>query len=96
MMLVTMFYIYAALGVGMFGGMVYTTNPLLMSNSTEPDGKLFGDSNYYPNNFNDFMSAIVTLFELMIVNNWFIMVKSMGLTVISVVGNLNILTSHQV
>ena len=24
------------------------------------------------NNFNDFTSALVTLFELMVVNNWFI------------------------
>jgi hypothetical protein len=81
MMVVTMFYIYAALGVGMFGGIVYTTNPLLMPNSTDPDGKLFGDANYYPNNFNDFMSATVTLFELMIVNNWFIIMN--GITVAS-------------
>eukprot|EP00501_MAST-03F_sp_TOSAG23-6_P000298 GSMAST32.ASY1.ANO1.305.1 assembled CDS len=33
--------------------------------SLEPDA-------YYPNNFNDFASGLVTLFELLVVNNWFI------------------------
>ena len=32
----------------------------------------FGLADYYPNNFNDVASGIVTLFELLIVNNWFV------------------------
>ena len=34
----------------------------------------FDASNYYANNFNDFPSAMMTLFDLLIVNNWFIIV----------------------
>jgi hypothetical protein len=29
-------------------------------------GAAFGVAGYYPNNFNDFASALVTLFELMV------------------------------
>ncbi|KAL3904470.1 MAG: hypothetical protein SGPRY_011271, partial [Prymnesium sp.] len=38
----------------------------LLANST------FGTSGYYPNNFNDLASGVVTLFELLVVNNWFV------------------------
>ena len=72
MMVVTIFYLYAAIGMGLFGGQVYAGNPILMANSTDAGGAAFGGADYYPNNFNDFASALVTLFELMIVNNWFI------------------------
>jgi potassium/chloride transporter 9 len=81
MMVFTLFYIYAALGVGMFGGLVYPSNPILLPDSPNPDGALFGSEQYYPNNFNDFMSGVVTLFELMIVNNWFIIMN--GITAAS-------------
>ena len=40
--------------------------------SLTPGGLCAGADKYYPNNFNDFLSGIVTLFELMIVNNWFV------------------------
>jgi hypothetical protein len=31
----------------------------------------FGQANYFANNFNDCLSGLVVLFELMIVNNWY-------------------------
>lgn len=30
----------------------------------------FGKSDYYPNSFNDLPSGFITLFELLVVNNW--------------------------
>ena len=33
----------------------------------------FGQANYYANNFNDMPSGFVTLFELLVVNNWFVL-----------------------
>jgi len=32
----------------------------------------FAESEYWANNFNDLGSALVTLFELLMVNNWFV------------------------
>ena len=44
-------------------------NPALV-NST------FADSNYFANNFNDFGAAMMTLFALLIVNNWFVIMNT--------------------
>mmetsp|Transcript_26804 Transcript_26804/g.68908 ORF Transcript_26804/g.68908 Transcript_26804/m.68908 type:complete len:856 (-) Transcript_26804:278-2845(-) len=63
-------YIFATLGVQLFGGLVYAGNPNLTATNyvAGPDG-------YLPNNFNDFAGALVTLFELLIVNNWFLIMN---------------------
>ena len=53
-----LFYVYAQLGIVIFGGRIRTD--------------MAGQPNvaYALNNFNDFGSALVTLFELLVVNNW--------------------------
>ena len=53
-----LFYVYAELGIVIFGGRIRTD--------------VAGQPNvaYALNNFNDFGSALVTLFELLVVNNW--------------------------
>ena len=53
-----LFYVYAQLGIVIFGGRIRTD--------------VAGQPNveYALNNFNDFGSALVTLFELLVVNNW--------------------------
>lgn len=53
---------YAAVGMQIFGGKLAVGDPRLA-------GIAYGTSNYYSNNFNDFGSSLVTLFELLIVNN---------------------------
>merc|ERR1711924_283830 len=63
-MLLALFCFYAQLGVQLFGGAVYRGNPGLSPPA-------FPDS-YYVNNFNDFASGVVTLFELLVVNNWYV------------------------
>ena len=70
-MLFCMHYAFGALGVFCFGGLINTDSQraefaLLQASS-------FGKANYYPNNYNDLASGFVTCFELLIVNNWFIL-----------------------
>jgi len=65
MLLVIVFYVYGTFAEQTLGGLVYETNPDLK-------GSDFEAAKYWPINFNDFLSAMVTLFVLMIVNNWFV------------------------
>lgn len=53
---------YAVVGMHLFGGKIVEGDAALAKIN-------FGKSNYYSNNFNDFASSLVTLFELLIVNN---------------------------
>ena len=56
---------FGQIAIPLFGGDIYEGNPALV-NST------FAQANYYANNFNDFGSSMMTLFVLLIVNNWFV------------------------
>lgn len=58
------YYMFAVLGQYLFGGLIYTTNPILA-------GTNFASAGFWPLNFNDLPSGFVTLFALMIVNNWY-------------------------
>lgn len=55
--------IYTYLGIALFGGRIRISNPLL-------NGTQYARAGYYPNNFNDFPSGMITLFEILVVNNW--------------------------
>ena len=46
----------------LFGGEIRISNASL-------DNSTFAESDYYSNNFNDFGSSMMTLFELLVVNN---------------------------
>jgi two pore calcium channel protein len=50
-------------GIRCFGGKIRFDSPGIIRNSGIPD-------DYSLDNFNDFFSGFVTLFELMVVNNW--------------------------
>ena len=65
MMLTAIFLLYGAIGVQLFGGLIWEGNPALHNTTFEASG-------YGPNNFNDYASSLVTLFELLVVNNWMI------------------------
>lgn len=56
-------YLFGMLGTALFGGVIYRSQPLL-------DGTDFKAEDYFANNFNDLGSAFITLFELLVVNNW--------------------------
>lgn len=53
------------IGMFVFGGRITRTSPAVRNNDGTPDL-------YVLNNFNDLISSYVTLFELMVVNNWFV------------------------
>jgi len=62
-------FTFSFMGVQLFGGKI-NTDPA--SPYSEPVSQTdYGSSNYYANNFNDIPSGMVTLFELIVVNNWF-------------------------
>jgi len=61
------FYIFALWGMYMFGGIVKADSPLIAINDGIP-------SDFVLMNFNDLFSSIITLFVLMIVNNWYVIV----------------------
>ena len=59
------FYVFALIGMLIFGGKIKRDSPEIIYDTSIPN-------NYYLNNFNDFGTSLVTLFSLMIVNNWMI------------------------
>jgi len=58
------YYIFALVGMAMFGGKI-------RKGSTDPDVPSY----YHLNNFNDFASSMLTLFSLMVVNNWMLIAQ---------------------
>jgi len=68
-------FVFAALGLVLFGGRI-TTDPNNKHSQQilrrAPDFATAADVGYYTNSMNDVGSAMITLFELMIVNNWFV------------------------
>ena len=64
------YYLFALVGMCLFGGLVHKNldYPLVEGPYTVP-------ANFHLVNFNDFFSSIVTLFTLMVVNNWMISVS---------------------
>jgi two pore calcium channel protein len=67
MALYCVYYTFAVLGTIFFGGKVTTQS----AQTTDQSVPAF----YYLMNFNDFGAGIITLFPLMVVNNWFVIVQ---------------------
>nr|XP_033784695.1 two pore calcium channel protein 2 isoform X2 [Geotrypetes seraphini] len=73
--LVVAYYTFAIIGIGLFKDAVIAPGnksvPLNVSseNITGQCGT-FEQLNYWPNNFDDFAAALVTLWDVMVVNNW--------------------------
>lgn len=63
--LTTIYYVFALMGMFMFGGKIRKGLREVDENPSIPD-------NYYLDNFNDLLSSFVTLFTLMVVNNWMV------------------------
>ena len=61
------YYSFALIGMFFFGGFIQRNDPRILNDSTIPD-------EYHLMNFNDLASSFVTLFALMIVNNWMVIV----------------------
>lgn len=61
------YYIWAQVGDFIFGGKVFYGNMDLLTNPNV-------DQLYYLMNMNDLAASFITLFALMVVNNWFVIV----------------------
>jgi hypothetical protein len=57
------FYVWVIVGMEIWAGQIYKGNPALL-------GTAFDAADFYENNFNNFLLSYVTVFELMVVNNW--------------------------
>jgi two pore calcium channel protein len=61
--IIVMFYLFSLAGIELFGGKVYPENSSIKNDASLPP-------NYVLNNFNDFAGGLLTLFELVVLNNW--------------------------
>jgi len=79
--LICFMYLFSVAGVQLFGGLITCdkSSPYYEKVCDLDGDNDFAQGGYYPNNFNDIPSAMVVLFELLIVNNWFVI--SDGFTV---------------
>ncbi|XP_053305510.1 two pore channel protein 2 [Spea bombifrons] len=73
--LVVVYYVFAIIGIDLFRGVLPTPgNSSIPTNRTERNKTLqcgtFEQLEYWPNNFDDFAAALVTLWDVMVVNNW--------------------------
>ncbi|XP_072322835.1 two pore channel protein 2 isoform X2 [Scyliorhinus torazame] len=76
--LVVAYYVFAIVGVVLFKDKIpppqNSTNASLTANISPANLTLqcgtYEQLGYWPNNFNDFAAALVTLWDLMVVNNW--------------------------
>ncbi|PNJ38899.1 TPCN2 isoform 8 [Pongo abelii] len=71
-MLVVVYYVFAIIGINLFRGVIVAppeNSSLAPANGSAPCGS-FEQLEYWANNFDDFAAALVTLWNLMVVNNW--------------------------
>ncbi|XP_039924347.1 two pore channel protein 2 isoform X5 [Hirundo rustica] len=73
-LLVVVFYAFAITGIMLFKGAVVPLGNTSAANTTFANGTLqcgtYEQLEYWPNNFDDFAAAVVTLWDVMVVNNW--------------------------
>ncbi|XP_034164461.1 two pore channel protein 2 isoform X1 [Pangasianodon hypophthalmus] len=75
--LVVVYYVYAVIGIWLFQGAI-TPPASSAANSTSENGTSnftmecgsYEQLEYWPNNFDDFASSLVLLYDVMVVNNW--------------------------
>uniref|UniRef100_A0A2R9AGM3 Two pore channel protein 2 n=1 Tax=Pan paniscus TaxID=9597 RepID=A0A2R9AGM3_PANPA len=70
--LVVVYYVFAIIGINLFRGVIVASpgnSSLAPANGSAPCGS-FEQLEYWANNFDDFAAALVTLWNLMVVNNW--------------------------
>ena len=61
--LLVVFYQFAILGMELFAGVIHKDMPELVNTA-------FYNGEYWPNTFDTLGKSLITLFELMVVNNW--------------------------
>ncbi|XP_014668739.1 PREDICTED: two pore calcium channel protein 1-like [Priapulus caudatus] len=75
------YYIYAIIGMEVFGGLITyhgydgLNDTELFCGNAKLEGSEFYTLRYCNNNFNDFLSSMVVLFELTVVNQWHVITE---------------------
>ncbi|XP_059119895.1 two pore channel protein 2 [Peromyscus eremicus] len=69
--LLVVYYVFAIVGINLFRGIIVPpgNSSLVPNNSSAPCGS-FEQLDYWSNNFDDFAAALITLWNVMVVNNW--------------------------
>uniref|UniRef100_A0A8C8Z432 Two pore channel protein 2 n=1 Tax=Prolemur simus TaxID=1328070 RepID=A0A8C8Z432_PROSS len=70
--LVVVYYVFAIIGINLFRGVIVAppgNSSLAPANGSAPCGS-FEQLEYWANNFDDFAAALITLWNVMVVNNW--------------------------
>ncbi|XP_012521105.1 PREDICTED: two pore calcium channel protein 2 isoform X3 [Propithecus coquereli] len=70
--LVVVYYVFAIIGIHLFRGVIVAppgNSSLAPANGSVPCGS-FEQLEYWANNFDDFAAALITLWNIMVVNNW--------------------------
>ncbi|KAF6106787.1 two pore segment channel 2 [Phyllostomus discolor] len=70
--LVVVYYVFAIIGLNLFRGVIVAppgNGSLAPDNGSAPCGS-YEQLEYWANNFDDFAAALVTLWNVMVVNNW--------------------------
>jgi hypothetical protein len=65
----TVYYVWAQVGIYIWGGLINNNQMELISNPNF-------DGLYTSMNMNDLVAGMITLFALMVVNNWFVVVET--------------------
>ena len=76
-LMVIIYYIFALLGMSLFSDVDGESQKLdedTGSSWSETCGT-YDNLNYYANNFHDFASSLVTLWDVMVVNNWYVFLE---------------------
>lgn len=70
--LLVVYYVYAVIGIWLFQGVI--APPVRNANNRTDNSTLecgsYEQLEYWPNNFDDFASTLVLLYDVMVVNNW--------------------------
>ncbi|XP_031244919.1 two pore calcium channel protein 2 isoform X5 [Mastomys coucha] len=75
--LVVAYYVFAMIGMALFRGVIVPpgNSSLVPDNSSAPCGS-FEQLDYWSNNFDDFAAALITLWNVMVVNNWQVILEA--------------------
>nr|XP_034345539.1 two pore calcium channel protein 2 isoform X2 [Arvicanthis niloticus] len=75
--LVVAYYVFAMIGINLFRGVIVPpgNSSLVPDNNSAPCGS-FEQLGYWPNNFDDFAAALITLWNVMVVNNWQVILEA--------------------
>lgn len=75
--LVVAYYVFAMIGINLFRGVIVPpgNSSLVPDNNSAVCGS-FEQLGYWPNNFDDFAAALITLWNVMVVNNWQVILEA--------------------